>query len=137
MARHFFSIPILLPCILFLLSACEVPIDPPSHDNPKDPDSPYWTTQAPSIYQVMLTPDSTVMVSWVSTTKYAVGFRIERRIALTGSYSVVGSIGGSAATNSFIDSTYIPRGHTYGYRVGVVGAGGAVIYSYDYDIDVY
>lgn len=78
-----------------------------------------------------------VSINWISSTKYGIYFRIERRIALVGSYSLVGTVPGSAVENAFIDTTDIPRGHTYGYRVGVVGSAGAVTYSYDYDIDIY
>jgi hypothetical protein len=106
-------------------------------DNTLDPDSPYWTTTRPYISNVGFNADSTVFVNWISSTKYAVGFRIERRIALTGTYTLVGTIGGSAETNSFIDKSPIPRGHTYGYRVGVMGSAGAITYSYDYHIDIY
>ena len=123
--------------VLGLVSGCSLPVDPLNRDNTKDPDSPYWTTQRPYISNVGFLPDSTISVDWISTTKYAVGFRIERRIALTGTYTLVGMIGGSAETNSFRDATYLPRGHTYGYRVGVMGSAGAVTYSYDFHIDVY
>lgn len=123
--------------LLLVLASCQMPVDAPDHDNTKDPASPYWTTERPDIYNVGFMPDSTVFVNWVSSTKYAVGFRIERRIALTGTYSLVGTIGGSAETNSFIDRTPIPRGHTYGYRVGVMGSAGAITYSFDYHVDIF
>ena len=128
---------LLLTCAFLLLAGCNVPIDPPVRDSLKDPDSPYWTTVRPYIYRITLTSDSMVSVNWISSTKYGVSFRIERRIALVGSYTLVGTVPGTAATNGFIDTTDIPRGHTYGYRVGVVGSAGAVTYSYDYNIDIF
>lgn len=124
-------------CAFLLLTGCNAPVDAPVRDNPRDPDSPYWSTQRPYIYRVSFTSDSMVSINWISSTKYGIYFRIERRIALVGSYSLVGTVPGSAVENAFIDTTDIPRGHTYGYRVGVVGSAGAVTYSYDYDIDIY
>ena len=128
----------LIPCCLFLLfGGCDVPVNAPIRDNPSDPGSPNWTTQRPFIYDVSKTADNKVQVKWVCSTKYGVSFNVERRIINTVSYSLIGSVPGSATTNVFIDSTNIPAGHTYGYRVGIVGPAGAVTYSYDFPIDIF
>ena len=123
--------------LIVLFAGCEVPVGAPVRDNPQDPDSPGWTPQAPGIYDVSKTADSKVQVKWLSFTKYGVSFRVERRIITTGDYILVGTVAGSAATNVFIDSTNIPVGHTYGYRVGLVGSAGSVTYSYDFPIDIF
>lgn len=128
---------ILWICAILLVTGCNPPVDAPVRDNPNDPDSPYWSTQRPYIYRVSFTSDSMVSINWISATKYGVYFKIERRIAFVGSYALVGTVPGSAAEDAFIDTTDIPRGHTYGYRVGVVGSAGAVTYSYDYNIDIF
>jgi|GEM_PF-6293289 len=124
-------------CAFLLVAGCDVPVAGPSRDNPNDPDSPVWTTQRPFIYDVSKTPDNKVQVKWLTQTTYGIYFKIDRRIASTGSYSQVGSVPGSAPVNVFIDSTNIPVGHTYAYRVGVVGSAGAITYSYDYPIDIF
>ncbi len=123
--------------LVMLIEGCGVPIDSPLRDNPNDPDSPVWTTQRPYIYDVSKTPDNKVQVKWVTQTKYAASFHVERRNMNSGSYVLVGSVPGSAATNVFVDSTNIPVGFEYGYRVGIVGSAGAVTYSYDYPIDIF
>jgi hypothetical protein len=124
-------------CLILLLSGCDASVSGPERDNPKDPGSPNWTTVRPFIYDVSKTADNTVQVKWVNSTPYGMYFRIERRVITSGDYTLIGSVQGSAATNVFIDGTIIPVGYTYGYRVGIVGSGGGITYSYDFPIDIF
>ncbi len=112
MKRISTTITLLISCGFFGIASCNGPLDPPVRDNPKDPVSPYWNGIRPQIQSVSLTPNGSVLITFVSGSKYAVSFRIERRIALTGSYTLVGTIAGSALTNSFYDTSNIPRGYT-------------------------
>jgi hypothetical protein len=123
--------------VLLLCAGCDALVSGPVRDNPNDPASPIWTTQRPFISNVSMTADNKVRVNWVCSTKYGIYFRVERRVITASTYALIGTVPGSAATNIFIDSTSIPVGHTYGYRVGVVGSGGAVTYSYDFPIDIF
>lgn len=137
MAGNVLRSALILSFLFLLFAACDVPVDAPIRDNPADPYSPNWTTQRPFIYDVSKTADNRVQIKWVSSTKYGISFKVERRIVNTGSYSLIGSVPGSATTSVFIDSTNIPLGHTYAYRVGIVGSAGAVTYSYDFPIDMF
>jgi hypothetical protein len=128
---------IVVSCLMLLVAGCDALLTGPVRDNPNDPGSPDWTTQRPFIYKVAKTADNKVQVSWLCSTTYGIYFRVERRIVNTPTYTLIGTVPGSAATNAFIDSTNIPLGHTYGYRVGVVGSAGAVTYSYDMPIDIF
>ena len=124
-------------CALLLMAGCDSLPAGPTRDNTHDPGSPNWSTQRPFIYSVAFTPDSNVVVKWVSNTDFGVEFTIERRIANTGTYSLIGSLPGPVATGAFIDATKPPKGHTYAYRVGTVGSGGGTTYSYDFPIDIF
>jgi len=126
----------LMLCLLFLLAGCDT-VSGPERDNPNDPGSPNWVTQRPFIYNVTRIADNRVRVSWVCNTMYGSYFRVDRRVITSGSYTFIGIVPGSAATNIFVDSTAIPLGYTYGYRVGVVGSAGAVTYSYDFPVDMF
>jgi len=120
-----------------LLGGCEGMPTGPARDNPADPDSPYWQAQRPFIYSVTKTQNNHVTVKWISNTSYGAYFRVDRRVEGTGTYLFLGTVPGPLTTGIFVDSSSIPVGFTYGYRIGVVGSAGATTYSYDYPIDIF
>jgi len=128
---------LLCACAAIVFWGCEGMPTGPARDNPADPDSPYWQTQRPFINSVTKTPNNHVTVKWISNTLYGVSFRIDRRVVGSGTYTYLGSVPGPLTTGTFVDSSSIPLGFTYGYRVGVVGSAGATTYSYDFPIDMF
>jgi len=121
-----------------LLAACDSPVAL-QEDNPHDPASQHWVAIRPSISRITANTDHTVDLLWISSDKYGVSFRVERRTYGTNDYALIGSVNvvPSGYSYQYKDSSPLPVGHTYAYRVGLVGSGGAVTYSYDFLVDVY
>jgi len=124
--------------LALMVVSCTSPVEL-NLDNPHDPNSALWVATRPSISRATLTPEYTINLLWIYADKYAVSFKIERRIYGTNTYALLGTVSASPGGYyyQYVDSSAIPVGHTYAYRVGVVGSAGAVTYSYDFLVDVY
>ena len=137
MKHNILTVAIIVAALSMIIAACDTLPPEPVRDSTSDPLSADWVAQRPFIYSVTKTPDNHVTVKWIANTNYGSYFRIDRRVEPSGSYTFLGNVPGPLTTGAYVDSSSIPLGFTYGYRVGVVGSAGATTYSYDFPIDMF
>jgi len=136
------SMRIVIACMVLgvVLEGCNPPVAL-HFDNPHDPGSANWVPDLsrPSISNVKLTANYTVLVIWIYSGKNAVVFKLERKKYGTNDYTKIYQVDAISGgyTYQYEDTTSLPRGYTYAYRVGVVSPTGTEMYSYDFDVDVY